>query len=100
MQDKYLVQYSDAIGTFPATQAATDESKFYGEGGLLRPLAEISKNFAQVRPVTPGYAVTLSVYDKALHDIMAGADPQQAFDQAAKDIDANIAANDGYGFEE
>lgn len=34
-----------------------------------------------------------------MHDIMAGADPQTAFDQAVKDIDANIQANDGYGFE-
>lgn len=98
MQDEYLVAYSDALGNFPATQAATDASKHFGEGGVLRPLAEISREFAMIRPVTPGYAVISSVYDKALHDIMAGADVQAAFDQAAKDIDANITANDGYGF--
>lgn len=100
MQDEYLVAYSDALATFPATEAAQKASEYYREGGIMEPLYNISKNYAMVRPVTPGYAVISSVYDKALHDIMAGSDPQSSFDQAAKDIDANIAANDGYGFTE
>lgn len=100
MQDEYLVEYSDALATFPTTAAAQQASEYYKEGGMLEPLYEISKSYALVRPVTPGYAVISSVYDKSLHDIMAGSDVQKSFDQAAKDIDANIEANDGYGFTE
>ena len=38
------------------------------------------------------------VFNKAVSDIFAGADVQSTFDRAAKDIDADIAANNGYGF--
>lgn len=97
MQDKYLVEYSNATGNFPTRASALPETENYKEGGPLAPLFEISKNYALLRPATPGYAVISSVFDKAMHDIMSGADVKAAFDQAVKDIDANIAANDGYG---
>lgn len=97
MQDKYLVQYSDSTGNFPARASALPQTENYKEGGPLAPLFEISDNYALLRPATPGYAVISSVFDKAMHDVMSGADVQTAFNQAVKDIDANIAANDGYG---
>lgn len=97
LQDEYLVAYSDATGNFPTTETAMASAQYYGSDGVMAPLYEIASNYAVIRPPTPGYAVISSVYDKAMHDIMAGADVQQAFDQAASDIDANISANDGYG---
>lgn len=96
LQDEYLVKYSDAIGNFPARASAVPNTQYYKESGALEPLFNISKQYALLRPATPGYAVISSVYDKAMHDIMSGADVQKTFDQAVKDIDANIKNNDGY----
>ncbi|MCI5826224.1 MAG: sugar ABC transporter substrate-binding protein [Arcanobacterium sp.] len=96
MQDKYLVKYSDETGNFPARSSALSATENYKEGGRLAPLFNISKEFALLRPATPGYAVMSSVFDKAMHDIMSGADVKTTLDQAVKDIDANIQSNDGY----
>ncbi|MDO5720844.1 MAG: extracellular solute-binding protein, partial [Actinomycetaceae bacterium] len=97
MQDEYLIQYSNTTGTFPSRPSATEKTKLYGAGGALEPLAKIAEKYALLRPPTPGYAVISSVFDKAMHDIMSGADVQTTLDQAVKDIDANIQSNDGYG---
>lgn len=96
LQDEYLVKYSDATGNFPARASALSATENYGEGKALEPLFAISKTYAKLRPATPGYAVISSVFDKAMHDIMSGADVQESFDQAVKDINANIKSNDGY----
>lgn len=96
MSDKYLVKYSDATGNFPARASALPNTENYKEGGALEPLFDISKKFALLRPATPGYAVISSVFDKATRDIMSGADVKATLDQAAKDIDADITANNGY----
>lgn len=98
MQDEYLVAYSDATGNFPTTASAVEKSENYRPGGPLEPIYEVSTKYAQVRPETPAYPVISSVFDKAMHDIMAGADVQVSLDQAVSDIDANIESNDGYGF--
>ena len=96
MQDKYLVQYSDAIGTFPSIESATPKTKYYGEGKPLEPVYEIGKKYALLRPATPGYKVISSIFDKAARDIVSGSDVKSTLDQAVKDINADIKSNDGY----
>lgn len=96
MQDKYLVKYSDAIGTYPSIESAIPDTANYGEGKPLEPVYEIGKTFALLRPATPGYKTISSVFDKALRDIASGADVQASLDQAVKDIDADITSNNGY----
>ena len=96
MQDDYLVMYSDAIGTYPSIESAIPGTENYGAGKPLEPVYEIGKAYALLRPATPGYKVISSVVDKALHDIVSGADVRKTLDQAVKDIDADIRANDGY----
>jgi multiple sugar transport system substrate-binding protein len=49
-----------------------------------------------IRPPTPAFSVIADVFNRASSDILAGADVQNTLDQAAKDIDADIAANGGY----
>lgn len=97
LQDKYLVMVSDNSGNFPARASANAQTKYFHSGGALEPLFAISEKYALVRPPTPGYSVISSVFDKALRDIMSGADVEKTLDQAVTDIDANIKANDGYG---
>ena len=96
MQDKYLVQYSDAIGNFPSIESATPKTKYYGEGKPLEPVYEIGKKYALLRPATPGYKVISSTFDKAARDIVSGSDVKSTLDQAVKDINADIKSNDGY----
>lgn len=96
MQDDYLVEYSNAIGNFPSVPSAISRTENYGEGKPLEPVYEIGKAFALLRPATPGYKVISSIFDKAAHDIVSGADVKKTLDQAAKDIDADIASNNGY----
>ena len=50
-----------------------------------------------IRPPTPAFPVIADIFNKASADILAGADVQETLDQAAKEIDADIEANDGYG---
>lgn len=98
-QDKYITEFADNQIVIPATEAAAQASKYFSDSGALRPFAEFSQKFAVLRPETPAYAVISSTFETAAKDIMNGADVKGTLDQAVKEIDANIQANDGYGFE-
>ena len=43
--------------------------------------------------MTPGYPFIATTFTKAAQDILNGADPQQALDQAVKEIDSNQQSN-------
>ena len=60
-----------------------------GENDIFR---QYSKKFAVLRPVTPGYPFIATEFTKTAQDILNGADPKKALDQAVKDIDANQKA--------
>ena len=57
------------------------------------------QEYAVLRPETPAYAVISTTFETAAKDIMNGADVQETLDRAVAEIDANIASNDGYGFQ-
>ncbi len=98
-QDKYVAAFSDSQVVIPATAGGEELSQHFNESGDLRPFVDLSQKFAVPRPETPAYPVISSMVDKALKDIMAGADVKTSLDGAVKDIDANIESNQGYGFE-
>jgi multiple sugar transport system substrate-binding protein len=97
--DEYITQFADNQIVIPATEAAAQASKYFGDDGVLRPFVELSQKYAVLRPETPAYAVISTTFETAAKDIMSGADVKNTLDQAVKDIDANIASNDGYGFQ-
>jgi multiple sugar transport system substrate-binding protein len=97
--DEYLTAFADNQIVIPATESAAEGSKYFGEDGVLRPFVELSQKFAVLRPETPAYAVISSTFETAAKDIMNGADVKTTLDQAVAEIDANIASNDGYGFQ-
>jgi multiple sugar transport system substrate-binding protein len=97
LQDEYLAAFSDGIGLIPATTGAAAMTENYKEGGPLAVFFDLSKDQAQLRPVTPGYVVQSKVFTKALADIANGADVADTLDAAADEIDADIQANQGYG---
>jgi multiple sugar transport system substrate-binding protein len=98
LDKKYLAGFSDATAVIPATDEAAAISKNYGSDGKLKIFQEFSKKYTVVRPETPAYPVISSTFEKTAKDIMNGADVKKALDQAVKEIDANIASNDDYGF--
>ena len=98
IQDKYLAAFSDGIGLIPATPAAAAMTKNYGEGGPLAVFFELSNRQGLIRPPTPAYLSAALTFEKALADIANGADVATALDAAVDEIDADIEANNGYGF--
>ena len=93
LQDKYFAAVSEATGTIPATDAAAAQVDGYEPGGINDVFRQYSKNFAEVRPQTPAYPFIATTFTKAAQDILYGADPQAALDQAVADIDANQKSN-------
>ena len=96
---EYIAQLSELTGLIPATDAAAALTELYAEGGPAEQFREYSRQFAELRPPTPAYAVISSVFEKTFQDIMNGADVEGALDEAVDQIDFNIESNDGYGFE-
>ncbi|WP_424932375.1 ABC transporter substrate-binding protein [Amaricoccus macauensis] len=97
LQDKYLAAFSDGIGLIPASREAAEMTESYAEGGPLAVFFDLSEQQALVRPVSPGYVVAATVFEKALSDIANGADVADALDAAVDEIDDDIEANQGYG---
>lgn len=98
IQDKYLAQFSDAIGLIPATATAAAMTKNYSPGGPLAVFFDLSAKQATLRPVTPAYAFIAPTFRKAAADIADGAPVADTLDAATDAINADIEKNDGYGF--
>jgi len=93
LQDKYVAAVAKAANTIPATDAAAALVPGYEAGGENDLLRQFSKQFALIRPPTPGYPFIATTHTKAAQDILNGADPQQAIDEAVRDIDSNQQSN-------
>ncbi|HET9647902.1 MAG TPA: sugar ABC transporter substrate-binding protein [Microlunatus sp.] len=95
-QDTYVASVAEATTNIPATDAAAAKVPGYGPGGENEIFLEYAKKFAVLRPVTPGYPFIATEFTKTAQDILNGADPQQALDQAVKNIDANQKSNNNF----
>ncbi|MEU1471116.1 sugar ABC transporter substrate-binding protein [Streptomyces sp. NPDC005761] len=95
-QTKYFTEYAKATSTIPATEAAAEQIADYQPGGKFEVLVEFARQYAVVRPATPAYPYISTEFEKAAKDVLAGADPQKALGQAAKDIDSNLKTNNYY----
>ena len=91
--DKYVAMFATSSVAIPSTDAAAATVKGYETGGENDIFRQLSKKFAVVRPVTPGYPFIATEFTKTAQDILNGADPQKALDQAVKNIDDNQEAN-------
>lgn len=94
-QDKYVASVATATTNIRATDAAAATVPGYQPGGPNQIFLDYAKKFAVLRPVTPGYPFIATEFTKTSQDILTGADPKAALDQAVKDIDANQKSN-GY----
>ena len=96
LQDKYIVAFANRIGLIPATAAAAAEVPNYAPGGPFAIFVELSNEFSVLRPPTPAYLKISTIYEKAVADIINGANAKQALDAAADEIDADLADNKFY----
>ena len=96
LQDNYIVAFANRIGLIPATAGAAAEVPSYAPGGEFADFVTFSNDFGVLRPPTPAYLAISTIYEKAVADIINGANAKQALDAAADEIDANLADNDFY----
>jgi multiple sugar transport system substrate-binding protein len=95
-QPKYFTSVSTATGNIPAAYVAADADPNYKTGGPLNFALQFAKSYAVVRPVTPGYPFIATTFQKTASDLLAGAEPKGALDQAVTQIDNNISSNGDY----
>ena len=98
LQPKYSAAFSDVLGLAPTTKEAAALTKSYAPGGPLEVFYGLSQAQALIRPPTPAYLSAALTFEKALADIANGGDVVDALDAAADEINADIEANNGYGF--
>jgi len=99
MQDNYLAAFSDGINNIPSTPTAAAVSKNFSSGAPFEIFFDYSAEQATLRPPTPAYLTAALVFEKALADIANGADVVDTLDNATDEINADIEANGGYGFD-
>lgn len=66
-------------------------SEFPDFEGVLRVFVDTVAEWAQPRPITPGFSEYNLIVGTMLNDIIAGADVQSAADQAAAEVDRQLA---------
>jgi multiple sugar transport system substrate-binding protein len=98
LQPQYSAAFSDVLGLAPVTEEAAALTESYAPGGPLEVFYDLSQAQALIRPPTPAYLSAALTFQKALTDIADGADVVSTLDAAVDEIDADIQANDGYGF--
>jgi multiple sugar transport system substrate-binding protein len=76
--------------------SALAQTPRYDAGGDLELYQRQLDTIAVERPVHPAYPVISSAFAQAFADVLAGADPQEALDAAAREIDLDIEDNAGY----
>lgn len=91
--DKYVALVSEKTNNIPTTDAAAALVPGFEKGGKNDIFRQYSKKYTVLRPETPGYPFIATTFGKAAQDIINGADPKTALNQAVKDIDDNQKAN-------
>jgi multiple sugar transport system substrate-binding protein len=98
LNKKYLAAMAEKQNVIPATEEAAAMVDGWQPGGAKRFFLDESAKYATVRPPSPGYPFLTTTFAKAAQDIIAGGDPKKILDQAVSDIDADLKANNSYGF--
>jgi multiple sugar transport system substrate-binding protein len=93
-----IAAFADATGLMPTSQAAADATTLYREGAFGRTFFEFAREFAVLRPETPGYPMISSAFERALKEAREGVDSAEALDRAVEAIQQDLKRNRNYGF--
>lgn len=99
IEPENIAKMSNATGLIPSRTSAVPLTDLYREGGPLAGITAFPKAFAVIRPPTPAYGNISVKFEEAAMAIANGANVADTLDDAVTAIDADIAANNGYGFE-
>jgi multiple sugar transport system substrate-binding protein len=97
MQPEQIAKIATATGLIPTSTKAAALTEKYKEGGPYRAFFDMAKQFAVLRPPTPGYLTISSQFEKAGLQIRDGGDVQNALDDAVDAINRDITDHQGYG---
>jgi multiple sugar transport system substrate-binding protein len=90
---------TNANGAIPSRLSVLDSDADFAQGGPLHVYAsQLANGVGIPRPLTPGYPVITQAFARAVDAIARGGDVQTALDEAVDAIEADIEANNGYGF--
>jgi multiple sugar transport system substrate-binding protein len=100
MSSREIERITNANGAVPARQSVLAHSALYGHAGPLRIFAQqLNAGSGVSRPATPGYGTISRSFAAAVSDIIAGEDVETALSEAARSIDADVAANRNYPYQ-
>lgn len=105
--DAAATSMTGANGAVPGTKTSLAASALVGPGKPLQLYADqlartcgggpLTATCVTVpRPVTPAYPAITAAFSAAVASVLQGGDPQLALAKAARAIDADLVANDGY----
>lgn len=86
LQPNYQRLFADGIGVLPASRAAAEGSIYYDEESAMTPFLDIAERFAVPVPEDPAHAPAMAAFGEALARIAAGADIDEALNDAATAI--------------
>jgi multiple sugar transport system substrate-binding protein len=98
MQPENIAAISKATGLIPTSTDAAKLTDKYAVGGPYRIFFDMAKQYAVLRPATPGYPVISAQFEKAGQQIRDGADVQNTLDDAVDAINRDITDHNNYGF--
>jgi len=97
MSPDQMVIMTDNNGAIPSRISVLEDDEDYAEGGFKSVyFQQLAGGVAVPRPITPAYPVITAEFARAVDEIAAGADVQDALDTAVDAIDIDIEDNDGY----
>ncbi len=94
-----IAAIADAQNVLPGLEAARPLTEKYDVGDPLSTFFEISAAQALIRPPTPAYTTIALIFEKGAADIADGADVVSTLDRMVDEIEADMQANQGYGFD-
>jgi len=97
-QPQKIGEFAESRTQIPARSDAAQYTTKWKEGSPLAVFRDYTAKEGLIRPPTPQYPKLAKIFEKAASDISNGADVQTTLDGAVDEIDADIAANNNYGF--
>lgn len=107
VSDHSVAETVAANGAVPGTWTGLQRDPRYREGGVLAPFATAltqtcSEDVTEpgcisvARPQTPGYPTLSNAFATAVDAVLNGRDAQAALTEAARTVDQDVQANNGY----
>jgi multiple sugar transport system substrate-binding protein len=97
LSPKEMLRMTNESGGAPSRRSVLTQSKLYSKTGPLHLIwQQLDSERIVPRPITPAYATISRVFAEAVGNIINGADVKAELNQAAREIDQDIQAHQGY----